>query len=95
MPVTKDRARFQDRNRGPDLDKNDDGGGHCDRGSGMHCDAQRTMVRVGLQRMDVGHLDDREEGQQDKANHRRRHECSWSPAVPLLYALCQQHDPLT
>jgi hypothetical protein len=62
----------------------------------MDRNAQRAMVGIAFQRVNVGNLDHGEQSQQKKANHGCRHEGSRRPSVPVLSCtLCQQHDPLT
>jgi hypothetical protein len=60
------------------LNHDDEGGGDGYRCDGVEDDAERAVVGVGLERMGVGYLDDGEEGQQDEAQNRRRHEYFWS-----------------
>ncbi len=65
MPVADDRPRFENRGRRFDLDQDDDCSRYRNRRGGVHDDAQRAMVGVALNGMDVRHLD---YGQQRKKN---------------------------
>lgn len=66
MPVPDDRSRLKNRSGGFDLDENDRRSHNRDRRSRMHRDAQRTMVGIAFERMDVRHLDHGQQRQQDK-----------------------------
>ena len=56
------------------LYEDDDRGGNGNGRHGVHHDAERTMVGIGAEGMDVRHLNYGEQGQQDKANHRGHRE---------------------
>ena len=51
-----------------DLDQHDGDCGSRDRHRGVQNDAQRAMIRVGVDRVDVRHLDDGKQGQQRQAH---------------------------
>jgi hypothetical protein len=68
MPVTDDRARSEDRGRRFDLDQGDHCSRYCDGRGCMHDNAQRAMVGVALNRMDVRHLDYGQQRKKDKAH---------------------------
>lgn len=72
--MTDGRAFFAGRGGRAHLNQNDEGGGNGDRCDGVEDDAERAVVGIGLQRVDVRDLDDRDQGQQDEAQRRRRHE---------------------
>jgi hypothetical protein len=62
----------------------------------MHRDAQRAVICIGFQRMDVRDLDYSQQGEEHQTHQGSHHESSlgrWGP-VPFC-ARCQQHDPLT
>jgi len=63
MPVAHDRARLEYRRRRFNLDQNDHGSRYRNGRGCVHDDAQRAMVGVALNGMDVRHLND---GQQRK-----------------------------
>jgi hypothetical protein len=69
MPETDDRLRFEDRGRRLELDQNNDCCRDRNGRGGMHDNAQRAVVCVTLNRMDVRDLDHGEERQQDQAHH--------------------------
>lgn len=71
MPVAKDRTRVQHRRLCPDLDEKDRRDSHGDGRHSVHSDAQRAMVCLGLQGMDVRDLENRNQRQQDEAHHHR------------------------
>jgi hypothetical protein len=71
MPWPYDRARFENRYGGPNLDKNDGRRANGDRSNGVQHDAQRTVVGIGFQGMYMRYLDDRQQRQQNEAHHRR------------------------
>jgi len=65
--MTKNRPWFDDRYGGSHRDKNHDGRRNRHRRRRMDGDAQRAMVAVGFQRMDMRHLDDGKERKQYQA----------------------------
>ena len=95
MPVTEYRARFKNRNRPPDLDENRDRCRNRYGNNGVHGNAQRAVVCVGLQRMDVRDLHHGQQGEEHQTHQGRNHESSLVRLVPVPFcARCQQHDPL-
>jgi hypothetical protein len=98
MPGTYDPARFKDRGGRSYLDEDDDGSSDCDRSHCVHDDAQRAMVGVAFEGMNVRDLDYGQQRQQDKAHHGGRRECSprgRAVSVPSCYKSRQKHFPLT
>lgn len=65
--------------RGGRAELNQDYGSHGsgDRSDGVEDDAERAVVGVRLERMDVRDLNDGEEGQQDEAQDRGRNDHAW------------------
>lgn len=57
MPVPDDRTRLSNRFWGSDSDQDHDGRGNRNRRRGVHRNAQRAMVGIVVQRMNVRHLD--------------------------------------
>ena len=68
VPVTNDRSRFEHRRRRFDLDHDDHGSRHRNGRGCVHDDAQRAMIGVALDGMDVRHLDDSQQRKQDKTH---------------------------
>ena len=58
-----------------------------DRCSGMQNDTQRTVVGVGIDRMDVRHLDDGEQGEQ-RHTHEHDHRIGLRPRVAIAAHPC-------
>jgi hypothetical protein len=56
MPVADDRAHGQNRRLRADPDQDDHGRGHCDWRRRVHDDAQRAVVGIGIEGMEVRHL---------------------------------------
>ena len=89
-------ARFEDQRRSSNQEENNDGCRRHHRRHGVHGDAQRTMVGVRHQGVNVRDLDYRDQREQGEADHRRHREPSrrgapgFSPVWP-----CQQHFSLT
>jgi len=65
MPVPCDRTSLKNRSRTLDLDKNYNSSSHSDRRRCMHHDAKRAMVGIGVHRMNVSHLRNSQQRQQD------------------------------
>lgn len=96
MPVTEDRPRFENRNRHSHLNKNRDGRRKCNRNNGMHRDAQRAVVCIGFQRMDVRDLHHGQQREKYQTYQGSHHERSLGRLGPVPFcARCQQHHPLT
>ncbi len=71
MPGPDDRARFKNRYGSSKLYEDDHRCGHRDRSRCMQHDAQRAMVGIGLQRVNVRYLNDSQKRQQNETqNHR-------------------------
>jgi hypothetical protein len=68
MAMANDHASFEKRSQGADSDQNDCGGQCGDRRCRMHGDAERAMVGIGLNRMDVSDLDNYQQSQQGQAH---------------------------
>jgi hypothetical protein len=69
MPEANDSARFKNRGRRFKLDQNDHG---CRYGNGSGCvhdNAQRTVIGVSLNRVNVCDLNHGEEREQDQAHY--------------------------
>jgi hypothetical protein len=79
MPVADNRARLDNRRRAPHFDQDNRSRHHRNRRSGVHRDAQRTMVGIPVQRMHVRHLDHRQQRQQGQA---QKSGCSESARLP-------------
>jgi hypothetical protein len=74
--MTDQRTRFKDSRRNADLDHHDSGRSDRSRGRRVHGDAQGAVVGGGFSLMDVRNLNDREEGQKEKAqNSHDRQSC--------------------
>ncbi len=56
------------------LHEDDDGRGHGDGGDRVHDDTERTVVAVGFEGVDMRHLHDRKQGQQEQAKNGRHRE---------------------
>ena len=68
MPVADDSARFENRGRRFDPNQDDHGSRYRNGRGGVHDDAQRAMIGVALDGMDVRHLDDSQQRKQDKTH---------------------------
>jgi hypothetical protein len=79
--VADNRARLDNRRRAPYFDQDNRGRHHCNRRSRVHRDAQRTMVRISIQRMHVRHLDPGQPRQQGQA---QKSGCSESARLPAV-----------
>ncbi|MGB6688809.1 MAG: hypothetical protein WBE76_13315 [Terracidiphilus sp.] len=66
MPARQNRlADGQDRNRNSYSDQDDYNGGYRNRRGRMHDDAQRAVVCGGFNRVNVRHLDDGQQREQE------------------------------
>jgi hypothetical protein len=81
MPVTDDRARLDNRRRSPHPDQDNRSRHHRNRRCRVHGDAQRTMVRIPVQRMHMRHLDHGQKRKQGQAQKSGCPESAWLPAV--------------
>lgn len=72
--MTDGGAFFGCRGGRAQLNQDDDSGSDGNRSERVQDDAEGAMVGVGLEGVGMGYLDDREEGQQDETQDRRRHE---------------------
>jgi len=87
MPWPGNQMQHRNRNRCKCPNKNNGGGNHCNRSSRMHHHADRAMIGIGGRRMDVSHLDERHQGQQQQTNDRRG---AHSPGAALARSIhCQ------
>jgi hypothetical protein len=96
MPVTDDRAGLENRGRHFDLDQDNHGGRYCNGGGGVHDDAQRAVVGIVLDGMDVRYLDYGEQRQQDKAHHGRdrpRNRPGAKSSAEMSLESCQETIP--
>jgi hypothetical protein len=66
-PIPDGRAGLDERRGGHSADQDNDRRNHRNRRGRMHRDAQLAMVGIAIGRMDVRHLNDGEERQQDQA----------------------------
>lgn len=85
LPEAGNRVRLKNRCGGLKLDQDDNGGGYGDGRCRVHHDAERAMVGVAIDGMDVRHLNDGQQRQQNKTHHR---ECRKSPRFGA--ALCSE-----
>lgn len=96
MPITRDRARLINRGAGLNLDQDNDCGRNSDRRGRMQHDAKRTVVGIGIYRMHVRNLNNRQQRQQDKAHHGHYRQserlCAASSAEMCLKS-CQTATP--
>jgi hypothetical protein len=82
MPVSDDRASFEQYKRGgPNPDQNDSGQYGGARNYRVHQNAYRAMVCIACNRMHMRHLDQNEKCQQDEANYSRHLENAWLSAA--------------
>ncbi len=96
MPVADDSVRLK--NRGGDLDLDQDDHGRADRDGrrGVHHNAERAVIGIGVHRMDVSHLDYCEQRQQDKTHHGGNRQSAWlCAAIPaeVCPECCQTTTP--
>ena len=61
--------RFSNRSRTADLHQDNDSRGYRYRRNGMQDNAERAVIGIGFQRVDMNHLDHRYERQQGQAQH--------------------------
>lgn len=93
-----DDAGLENRRGGLDLDQHDDDGCDRDRRSRVHHNAERAMVGVVFDGMDVRHLDHCQQRQQDKAQHGYCRPGAWLSAAfsaEMCLQSCQTDDPCT
>lgn len=96
VPVADKRSRLKDRCRNADRNHHDGCSDDRNRGGGVHGDAQRAMVGSGLRWMKMGYLDDRKDGQKNKAensHHRQSTRLSAAFLAELWLESCQSTDP--
>jgi hypothetical protein len=77
-PRSNDRAHLDHWRGRSNLHQDNDRRSDGHRGHGVHDDAQRAMVRITFQGMNVGDLDNRNQCQQEEAHDRCYRERSWS-----------------
>jgi len=68
-PVADQGAGLRNRCGSADPDQNNGGGGNGGRGGGVHGNAQRALVGRSFSLMEVRYLDEREDGQKNKAEN--------------------------
>jgi hypothetical protein len=81
MPEADDCTRLDNRRWGPHSDQDDRGRHHRNRRGRVHCDAQRAMVGITVQRVHMRHLDHGQQGQQGQAQKSGCPESAWLPAA--------------
>jgi hypothetical protein len=79
VPMPDDRARLKDTGFTLNPDQNNDGRNSRDRGCRVHGDAQLAVVRIAVDRVDVSHLND---GQQRQQNQTHKSGCPESTRLP-------------
>jgi hypothetical protein len=97
MPVASDGACFKNRLGCLDVHQHDDGGCDRDRCRRMHHDAERAVIGVGIDRVDVGYLHHRQQRQQHQThNGCQRQSTKLCAAISAEICLkCSQNiDPL-
>jgi len=73
MPVADKLADFkQHRRRSSDPDKQIQNNDHQEGHNRVHRDAEGAMIRIGIERMCKGHVDNREQQEHNKAHSNRR-----------------------
>ena len=72
MPDRSNRTYVENGRNSLDLNQHDGNDGSRDGRRGMQNDAKRAVVGVGVDRVDVRHLNDREQSQQRQTHTRRR-----------------------
>jgi hypothetical protein len=81
--MTDDCARLNQRLRPSDPDQDDQDGYDGNRRGRVHRYAQLAMVGIGVECMDVRHLDHGEQRQQGQTQQRRSPESVWLPEAAL------------
>jgi hypothetical protein len=100
MPIGQDcRANRLNRSRSADPDQDNHHGGHRDGRGRVHDDAQRAVIGVGVEGVDVRHLHHGQKREQDEAHQSNCARCTGSCAA-LSADLCLQSgqmgkNPLT
>jgi hypothetical protein len=77
--MADDSARLDQRLRPSDPDEDDQDGNDRNRRGRVHRNAQLTMVGIGVERMDVRHLDHGEQRQQGQTQQCGCSESVWLP----------------
>ena len=77
MPVAYGGVIFAGRGWRAERNQDDEGGGNGDRSYGVEDDAEGAVVGVRLEGVAVRDLNDGQQGQQDEAKGRRRHDYIW------------------
>ena len=96
MPGTADAMNLKNRRSSLDLLQDNDCSRNRDRRRRMHSDAQRAVVAVGVHLVYVGHLHDRQQGQQDQTYEGGNGQCPKTAAAtftPQCLASCQLNLP--
>ena len=81
LPIPDDRARLDNRLGGADSDQDYYSRGNRNRRRRVHRDAQRTMVGIAVQSMDMRHLDHGHHRQQSQTQQSGCPESAWLPAA--------------
>jgi len=69
MPIPREGSRLKNKGAGLDLNQDDNGRGNGHGRCRVHQDAQRAVVGVAFERVNVGHLHHGQQRQQDQAHH--------------------------
>ena len=79
------------------MHQHNDSGGDCDRRRGMHHDAERAVIGVGIDRVDVGYLHHRQQRQKYQT-YDGSHRQGTKPCAAISARIClkysQNIDPL-
>jgi hypothetical protein len=96
VPGTGDCVCLKNRGRALDLDQHHFGGRNRHRGRRMHRNAQRAMIGIGFQRMDVRNLHHGQKREQNQTYEGRNRQSSKPAAAsPVRIGLksCQRNNP--
>jgi hypothetical protein len=90
MPIRQDGRTHCDHGRWrADADQDDDDGGHRDRRGRVHHNAEGAVVGVGIVGVDVRHLRNGQQGEQNQAHYRGSARCA-CPRASTAAGLCLQ-----
>ena len=96
MPVPGDGQRLKHGRRGLELHQHNQDGSHGDRHCGMHGNADWAMVGSGCVRVEVRHLNDCQESEQNQTHHRQhgqRGELCAGVLAEMGVQSCQMANP--
>lgn len=96
MPVPGDGLRLKYGRRGVELHQHNQEGSHGDRCGGVHGNADGAVVCSGCVGVEVRHLNDREESEQNQTHHRKdwqRGELCAAALAEMGVRSCQMADP--